>query len=282
MLIQYLNRSITPNYNALFAVALGINISFCAYADETEKTLESVTVEASRNSQFGIVDAASAGIIDNNSGATFNPATDQFSGPWGQAFAIKAGTTAPFFFVTNVNYGTIKRQKFVPGQFSKEVVTTIGKLPVGTNAFDPTGPQGMGYDSANDILFVSSTANNSIVAYPNATTVSAIENPVVALKGDPLKAPVGLAINPIKGSLLAVNQLDNNLVEIAMNTSPLVSGVPTFKPAVLSVRTLDNTPVDPVKGTGSALFGIATTQDAKGNLPVYFTNSNTSSLNVLK
>ena len=222
------------------------------------------------------------GIIDNDSGATFNPAADQFAEPWGQAFALKAGTTAPFFFTTNVNSGTIQRQKFVPGQFSKEVVTTIGKLPVGTNAFDPTGPQGMAYDATNDILYVASTANNSIVAYPSATTVAAIEDPVVVFQGGPLNAPVGLAINPTSGSLLAVNQLDNNLVEIATDPSSLAAGFPTYDTEVISVKTLDSTPVDPVKETGSALFGVAATTDADGNLLVYFTNSNTNSLNVLK
>ena len=60
---QCSNRYKIPCFNVLIAVALGINISFCAHADEAEKSLESVTVEASRNSQLGIVDAASAGII---------------------------------------------------------------------------------------------------------------------------------------------------------------------------------------------------------------------------
>ncbi len=63
MLLSSLNRGLASGFNALFLTALGINISFCAYADETEKILESVTVEASRTSQLGIVDAASAGII---------------------------------------------------------------------------------------------------------------------------------------------------------------------------------------------------------------------------
>lgn len=222
------------------------------------------------------------GVIDNNSGVIFNPVNEKFAGPWGQVFAIKTGTTAPFFFTTNVNSGSVQRQNFVPGQFSMEVVTTIGKLPVGTNAFDPTGPQGMVYDADNDVLFVSSTTDNSIVAYPNATTVAASEVPVVVLQGGPLKAPLGLAINPITGTLLAVNQLDNNLVEIATHSSISTAGVPSYNPVVLSVKTLDTTPVDAVKGTGSALFSLAATKDAQGNLLVYFVNANTNSLNVLK
>ncbi len=221
------------------------------------------------------------GIIDNNSGATFSPAGDQFAGPWGQAFGIKAGTTAPFFFVTEVKSGSVQRQKFVPGKFNAEAVTTIGKLPVGTNAFDPTGPQGMVYDTAMDVLYVVSTADNSIVAFPNATTVTATEAPVTVYQGGRLNAPVGITVNPITGSLLVVNQLDNNLVEIQPNPTVSAAGT-TYAAELVSVKLLDTTPVDKIKGTGSALFGVAATTDANGNLLVYFTNSNTNSLNVLK
>ena len=221
------------------------------------------------------------GIIDNNSGATFNPASDNFAGPWGQAFGIKAGTTIPFFFVSEVKSGSVQRQKFVPGKFAAEAVTTIGKLPVGNNAFDPTGPQGMVYDAAADVLYVVSTADNSIVAFANATTVTAPEVPVTVYQGGRLNAPVGITINPITGSLLVVNQQDNNLVEIQPNPTVTAAGT-IYSAALISVKLLDPTPVDTVKGTGSALFGVAATTDAGGNLLVYFTNSNTNSLNVLK
>lgn len=221
------------------------------------------------------------GIIDNNSGATFNPSTDQFAGPWGQTFGVKAGTTAPFFFVSEVKSGSVQRQKFVAGKFSAEAVTTIGKLPVGYNTFDPTGPQGMAYDPATDVLYVVSTADNSIVAFPNATTVTASEVPVTIYQGGRLNAPVGMTINPLTGSLLVVNQLDNNLVEIQPNPTVSATGT-TYSADLVSVKLLDATPVDAVKGTGSALFGVAATKDSGGNLVVYFTNSNTNSLNVLK
>ena len=63
MLIFFLNKSKRSSINMCVLTALGVHISFFAYADEPEKVLESVTVEASRTSQLGIVDAASAGII---------------------------------------------------------------------------------------------------------------------------------------------------------------------------------------------------------------------------
>lgn len=164
----------------------------------------------------------------------------------GQAFGIKAGTTSPFFFAAEVKSGSVQRQKFVPGKFAAEAVTTLGKLPVGTNSFGPSGPQGMVYDSVMDVLYVVSTADNSIVAFPNATTAFMSASPVTVYQGGRLNAPVGIATNPITGSLLVVNQQDNNLVEIQPN--PIVSSTgTTYGAEMISVKLLDKSPVDIVK-----------------------------------
>ncbi|MFL5693742.1 MAG: hypothetical protein ACJ795_18255, partial [Ktedonobacteraceae bacterium] len=77
-------------------------------------------------------------------------------------------------------------------------------------------------------------------------------------------------INPLNGDLLVVNGNDNNLVELNLSTSK-----------VIGVRQLDNVPVDPQTGNGSALFGVAATKDARGNLEVFFTDDNTNTLDVL-
>lgn len=220
------------------------------------------------------------GLIDNNSGATFNPTSDQFAGPWGQVFAVKDGSKTPFFFVTQVGTGVIQRQQFVAGNFKSEMVTTIGKLPFGVNAFDPTGPQGLAYDSATDTLYVSSTADNSIVAFPNATTIATTEAAKIIYKGGPLNAPVGLALSPTNGDLLVVNQLDNNLLEIKPNLD--ATSAASFSGSLVATKLLDTTPVDPVKGTGSGLFSILPVKDDHGNLQVYFVDSITNSLNILK
>lgn len=236
-----------------------------------------VTVTTPNGTDF----TSNAGIIDNNSGATFSPPTAKFAGPWGQAFGVKSGTTTPYFFVTQVETGAVQRQAFIPGKFYAENVVTIGQLPVGTNAFDPTGPQGMAYDPATDTLYVASTADNRIVAYPNATTTPSLEQPITVYQGMPLNAPLGLAINPINGDLLTVNQLDNNMLEIAPNLTQSAGGE-TLNAQVIATRLLDNTPVNPANGTGSALFGLVATKDSGGNLLVYYTDSNTNSLNALK
>jgi hypothetical protein len=225
-----------------------------------------------------------AGIIDDRSGVTFDPQANPFAGPWGQVLAVKKGSNTPYFFTSNTDKGagTIQREEFKPGKFNTETVVTIGEAPTGTSAFDPTGPQGMAYDSVNDILYVADAASNQILAFANATTTNTISQGIVVYAGLPLNAPIGLTLNPLNGDLITVNQLDNNMVEIEPN---LTGNVGTQSPGVgtvVAVRSVDSTSVDAEAGTGSALFGVLATEDAEGNLTVYYTDSNTNSLNVLK
>lgn len=246
------------------------------------------------------------GVIDNNSGATFDPSQATFSGPWGEVFGQPAGGATGYFFTSEVNTGWVQRQE-IPGLPNATHLVTIGQLPVGNNAFDPTGPQGMVYDAQRDILYVASTANNSIVAFPTASTATASFNSgIVVFSGTPLNAPVGLTLNPINGDLIAVNQLDNNMVEIAPNPSTPITGggggggsystmataastqavaaasTLVFNGKLIATKLLDATVVNAHAGTGSALFGVLAVKDASNNLLVYYTNSNTNTLNVLK
>jgi hypothetical protein len=225
-----------------------------------------------------------AGIIDNASGVTFSPSADALAGPWGQLLAIKAGTTTPYFFLTNTDAGrgTIQREEFTPGKFSTETVVSIGEAPTGTNAFDPTGPQGMAYDPTSDILYVADAASNQILAFFNATTSKAVSQGTVVYQGSPLNAPIGLTFNPLNGDLITVNQLDNNMIELSPNLGGSAGQVAPGAGSIVGVRLVDTTQVDAKGGTGSALFGVLAVKDAQGNLNVYYTDSNTNSLNVLK
>jgi hypothetical protein len=140
----------------------------------------------------------------------------------------------------------------------------------------------MAYDSANDILYVTDAASNQILAFTDATTANSISQGIVVYEGLPLNAPIGLTLNPLNGDLITVNQLDNNMVEIDPN---LTGDAGTQSPGVgtvVAARRVDSTPVDAEAGTGSALFGVLATKDADGNLTVYYTDSNTNSLNALK
>lgn len=137
------------------------------------------------------------------------------------------------------------------------------------------------YDPARDTLYVANTQNNSIANYPNATTSQTIEQPITVYHGYPLNVPLGLTINPLKADLITINQVDNNMVEIAPGLSMGVDGE-VFNAHVVAIKTVDKTPVNVNNGTGSALFGVLITTDKNGNLLVYYTDPNTNTLNAFE
>lgn len=230
----------------------------------------------------------------NSKGTTFtygNIKNQNLWGSWGQAFNGQAvgATPAPAFFDTNVLTGGVYRlQGFPPTpssgpNFAAATITQIGSLGhSGTNANNVVGPQGMAYVSAGDTLYVVDAVNNRIVSFSGVSTATAVEQPTVVYSGMPLNQPAGLAINPINGDLLVVNQGDNNLIELALpsssSSSMYSSGSTTA--TVVGTKTLDPTPV--VNGSGSALFGLTATEDSNGHLMVYFTDDNTNTVDVLK
>jgi hypothetical protein len=216
-----------------------------------------------------------------------------FKRPWGQAF--NGGTPNPkdgsvaAFFSTNFGDGTIDRIDVVPAS-GKPIfrVFQIGKLPTTSSASVPfISAQGMAWvprwvyygQTYHDVLLVVDPADNRIAAYPDSSSVNTTSTPltdrgITVFEGAPLNTPAGLALNPLNGDLLVVNQADNNLIEIG---APRVGD----DDQVVAVRTLDKARVNPKTGAGSALFGIAATTDAAGNLTVYFTDDNTNTLDVL-
>ncbi|MHB8189317.1 MAG: hypothetical protein ACYDHP_02600 [Ferrimicrobium sp.] len=88
--------------------------------------------------------------------------------------------------------------------------------------------------------------------------------PILVAQGSALNAPRGLTLNPINGDLLTANEaVNNNLVEL------------TTSGTVIGVRSLDP------GGAAGALFGLAETTNANGQLVIYYDDSNTSKLNNL-
>lgn len=230
-----------------------------------------VQVTKPNGSSFG-----TAGIVTNS----------QMQGPWGQEFAggytTNEGQVVPAaFFVASAQNGTIEAMyNFVPGKFSTTTeFLTIGSglTYSGTDANSIKGPQGMAWDANQHVLYVTNTADNSIRAYSwtGANTPNQGEGQVV-FKGGPLKSPVGIALNPINGDLLVVNQGNNNLVELRLDPME-----PSHKAHVVGQKVLDPTPVNPKTGAGSGLFGLATTTDANGNLVIYYSDDNTNTVNQL-
>lgn len=205
-------------------------------------------------------------------------------GPWGQAFAApyqtaSGATVPPAFFVTGALNGTVAAMyNFTPPTFNSTTQFDIigsNLAHTGTSANNVQGPQGIVWDAQTHLLYVTDTADNSIRAFTwtGASTPNQGQGQLV-YQGGALKAPVGIAIDPVNGDLLVVNQGNNNLVE-------LTTGIQGGGAQVVGQSVLDNTPVNPQTGAGAALFGIAATKDASGNLVVYYTDDNTNTVNEL-
>jgi len=237
-------------------------------------------------------------------------------GPWGQAFAGPYTTPAgvhvpPAFFVTSALNGSVEAMYgFSPPNFNTDThFAEIGSglAHSGANANNISGPQGMAWDAWNHTLYVADSADNTIRAFswwgpgtPNQGQGS------IVFQGSPLNMPAGLAIDPANGDLLVVNQGNNDLIELRLPPTPGMppagapgmppAGTPGMPPAgapgmpppgtpgmppmprpmaaVIGVKVLDT-------GSAGALFGIAATTGANGNLVVYFTDDNTNQLDEL-
>lgn len=243
---------------------------------------------------FGSATDGSSGDVQvlNNTGQTFtygNIMNKALWGSWGQAFNGQAvgATPAPAFFDTNVLTGGVYRLQGFPAtassgpNFAAATITQIGTLGhSGSNNNNVVGPQGMVYISANDTLYVVDAVNNKIVSFSGVSTATAMIQPTVVFSGTPLNQPAGLALNPINGDLLVVNQGDNNLIELSLPATTSGYMGASSMASVVGKKTLDPTVV--ANGAGAGLFGLTATKDTNGNLVVYFTNDNTNTVDVLK
>ena len=226
---------------------------------------------------YGINENGFTGNVDvvNNKGSLFAHGSiddPRLEGSWGQGFNGQpiGGPIPPVFFDTNVLTGAVYRlSHFVATpegpNFAGATITQIAVLGhSGSTINDVVGPQGMAWSKAGDTLYIADPVNNRIVAVPNSTTTTSGSFYTV-FEGRPLNQPAGIALNPINGDLLIVNQGDNKMIEIAPSAEAS---------KVVAIRLLD-------RSKGSALFGVAATTDAAGNLAVYFTNDNTNTVNLL-
>ena len=184
------------------------------------------------------------------------------------------------FFTTNTANATIDRIDVIPSKNGTSFrVFQIGQLTQingGTKINLVWVPSlQIGGRHFSDVLLALDLANNRVAAYPNSTTLNtttmrSTAKGMTVFQGKPLNMPGGLTINPLNGDLLVVNMNDNNLIELNLSQGKVVA-----------VRQLDNVPVDAQSGNGSALFGVAATRDARGNLEVFFTDDNLNTLNLL-
>ena len=208
-----------------------------------------------------------------------------FNKPWGVAsnhgMRNSLDGSVGSFFVSNVADATIIRVDIIPsGNGTKFRFFQIGQL---TQTVDKKTKLNMvwvpslqiGGHRYSDVLLVLDIANNRVAAFANSTTMNttttlSTSKGITVFQGKPLNTPGGLSINPLNGDLLVANLNDNNLIELNLSQGK-----------VIGTRLLDNAPVDVQSGNGSALFGIAATTDARGNLEVFFVDDNMNTLNVL-
>lgn len=236
------------------------------------------------SSDFGAADNGSAGnVAVLTAGGALVGKTDPgpgvltgtgVAGPWGMAYNQGGPPAASAFFWTNALDGTVWRVglPLTPPAFSTDTRTQIagglGHLPSsGTSlaAGNVVGPQGMAYDPASGILYVADSANDRVVAIPDANSRTDSTAGTVVYSGGPLHTPQGLAIDPTTGDLLVVNgAVDNKLIAIDPEEG-----------RVVGIRNLDD------KGMPGALFGLTTTVDSSGNLVIYYVNDNDNSLHSL-
>lgn len=237
------------------------------------------------SSDFGSADNGSAGnvavlnakggLIGGGAPGTGLLTGQGIAGPWGMAYNFGGPPANSAFFWTNALDGTVWRvgAPLHPPAFALDTRTLIGVglghqpaagTPVSLAAGNVVGPQGLAYDKASGILYVADSANDRVIAIPDANTRTGATAGRVVYQGGPLHTPQGLAIDPTSGDLLVVNgAVDNNLIAID----------PT-EGEITGVRSLDH-------GPAGALFGLTATQDAQGNLVIYYVNDNDNSLHSL-
>jgi len=142
------------------------------------------------------------------------------------------------------------------------IATGQGETPRGGNAATAAGPQGYAF-AADGTLYETNDADNTLYAIPHAATATSPATTQIVYRGHALQSPENVVIDPRNGDLLVVNANDNRLVVIT--------------PGGKLVATRDLAAHQPA----GALFGLAIGTNPAGDLVLYYTNSNTSTLHEL-
>ena len=142
------------------------------------------------------------------------------------------------------------------------IATGQGETPRGGNAATAAGPQGFAF-GADGTLYETNDADNTLYAIPHAATAKSPAATRIVYRGHALQSPENVVIDPRNGDLLVVNANNNRLVVIT--------------PGGKLVATRDLAAHQPA----GALFGLAIGTNAAGDLVLYYTNSNTSTLHEL-
>jgi hypothetical protein len=201
----------------------------------------------------GVAQPGALRFIDSNGNVVLT-LTDPvlLDGPW-DLTVVDKGDRA-MVFVSNVLNGTVTRidlhiSRDVPVVDSMTTIASGYGFRTDPNAF-VVGPTGLAFDEKHDVLYVASTADNTIFAVANAARrqTSAGTGAVVVGAADPnLHGPLGLVLAP-NGDLIVAN---GDAVDATSDVNEIVE----YTPAGQFVAEM---PVD-TTGTPGGAFGIALT-----------------------
>jgi len=212
--------------------------------------------------------------------AVYTGATTQgaasFAGVWGQGVSASNGKISFYYGEAgNASTGTgggdvVRLTPHPKGPVNGQPVNATyariaagqGQTPRGGNAATAAGPQGFAF-GADGTLYETNDAGNTLYAIPHAATAKSPAATRIIYRGHALQSPENVVTDPRNGDLLVVNATDNRLVVIT--------------PGGKLVATRDLAAHQPA----GALFGLAIGTNAAGDLVLYYTDSNTSTLHEL-
>jgi DNA-binding beta-propeller fold protein YncE len=156
---------------------------------------------------FGTIGQGTLQVIDRRGHLVQTWSDPQFlDGPWD--LAVDDHGDHAHIFVSNVLNGTVSRLDVAVGAgvtVLKKTAIAAGYTHVPNAAAVILGPTGLAFDRGTDLLYVASTADNTIYVVPHASSrTSAVTRGGVAFSDSHLRGPLALRFAP-NGDLLAAN-----------------------------------------------------------------------------
>jgi hypothetical protein len=225
------------------------------------------------NGQFGTIGQGAVQVIDRRGKLvkTFNDSVF-LDTPWD--LTINDNGNQAQIFVSNVKSGTVSRLDVQVGSSDVKIAhmaqVATGYTVQPNDAAVILGPTGLAYDKTTDVLYVASTADNTIFAVPHAGTTASLVNRGTPVFTSPrLIGPLALVFAP-NGNLLTSNG------DATMNNDPThPSEIIEFTKSGQFVREFN---VDAAQGgafgiatvvSGSARFNFAAVDDVPNVISVY-------------
>jgi DNA-binding beta-propeller fold protein YncE len=157
---------------------------------------------------FGTIGQGALQVVDRSGHLVQTWKDPQFlDGPWD--LAVDDHGDHAHIFVSNVLNGTVSRLDVAVGAKGvtvlKKTAIAAGYTHVPNTAALILGPTGLAFDRGTDLLYVASTADNTIYVVPHASSrTSPVTRGGVAFADSHLRGPLALRFAP-NGDLLAAN-----------------------------------------------------------------------------